>query len=65
MKADFRIKKNIHVHRVSFANLKNLNQILTGKEKELFYELMNAESELAGTTAIEYSMIGFKWVENK
>ena len=53
------------MHRVSFANLKNLNQILTGKEKELFYELMNAESELAGTTAMEYSIIGFKWVENK
>lgn len=37
-----------------------LNQILTGKEKELFYELMNAESELADRTAMEYFIMDFK-----
>ncbi len=37
-----------------------LNQTLTGKEKELFHKLMNTESELAGRTAMEYFIMGFK-----
>ncbi len=37
-----------------------LNQNLTGKEKELFHELMNTESELAGRTAMACFIMGFK-----
>lgn len=37
-----------------------LNGILKEEEKQLFHELMNAESELTGRTAMEYFIMGFK-----
>ncbi len=37
-----------------------LGKLCEYKEKELFHKLMNTESELAGRTAMEYFIMGFK-----
>ncbi|HWQ50693.1 MAG TPA: hypothetical protein VN369_02720, partial [Terriglobales bacterium] len=43
-----------------FTNEGKLTELLTGKEKSLFFDYANAQSEINSITAIEYFSDGFR-----